>query len=148
MKQGTTLKELAANLLAQVPDKKDYVADTQMLRLKSSKEKGSRLQMAGDEAREFSVSDFSHRQIADRLGIPARYYERMKQQAPELLDTVNADLILYKKGVRTKSWTLNETGGCLCTPEKNERELLSSTLSIINRQLLWFMNLVIQTAEC
>ena len=108
MKQGTTLKELAANLLAQVPDKKDYVADTQMLRLKSSKKEGSRLQMAGDEAREFSVSDFSHRQIADRLGIPARYYERMKQQAPELLDT-NVNTWFQEKSERRLIRTLGGT---------------------------------------
>ena len=33
------------------------------------------------------VNEYAHRQIRERLGIPAKYYDRLRQQAPQLLDT-------------------------------------------------------------
>lgn len=88
MKQGSTIQDLAAKLLQQAPAKRDFLTDTRLLRLESSEGGSSRLHF-GEER--FSVSDHAHRQIADRLGIPARYYELMRQRQPELLDAnVNA----------------------------------------------------------
>lgn len=91
MKQGTTIHDLAAKLLGQVPDKRDYLVDTRTLRLESSIDSGSRLHMDGGEDAPFTVNEFTHRQVADRLGIPAKYYDRLREEQPHLLDAnVNA----------------------------------------------------------
>lgn len=91
MKQGTTIKELAASLMQQIPDKRDYLVDTRLLRLESDGNEGSRLHLNEDAETIFSVSNFAHRQIADRLAIPAKYYDLLRREQPPLLDAnVNA----------------------------------------------------------
>ena len=40
----------------------------------------------GNDVISYSVSDVAHKQIADRLGIPFKYYERMRLEYPDLLD--------------------------------------------------------------
>ena len=91
MKQGTTLNTLAATLLRQAQVKRDYLVDTRALRLDAGADGDGKLTLMAEEAETFLVNDYTHRQIADRLGIPARYYDRMREENPELLSTnVNA----------------------------------------------------------
>lgn len=35
----------------------------------------------------WTVNDYAHGQVADRLGIPRRYYDRLRAESPDLLDT-------------------------------------------------------------
>ena len=43
-----------------------------------------------DNAQPFDITPHAHRQIGDCIGIPAKYYERMRTDAPEpLRDNVN-----------------------------------------------------------
>ena len=87
MKQGIGIKELAATLLRQAEAKRDFLVDTRAMRLGTMPGGGNGLTVMGDNSEDFLVNDFTHRQIADRLGIPAKYYDRMKQENPDLLHT-------------------------------------------------------------
>lgn len=86
MKQGRTIIQLAQELERQRQARKDYLADTRNLEVKT--EKGmSRLTVDLDNVTEcFTLNELAHRQIADRLQIPFRYYQKMRSEYPSLLD--------------------------------------------------------------
>ena len=81
MKTGRTLTEMAQALEAQQQMKKDFVADTRALEMTPA----GQLAIANDTTQTFDVTSHAHRQIGDRIGIPAKYYNRMLTRAPELL---------------------------------------------------------------
>lgn len=82
MKTGRSLTELAVELDRQVATKKDFKADTRALAFHSNGDSVLTMSEVGD----FPVGNIAHEQIAERLQIPKRYYDRMRQEAPELLD--------------------------------------------------------------
>jgi hypothetical protein len=83
MKQGRSLEELARVIIDQNQEKRDFVADTRKL---SMQPESVEIQDVGG----FSLTNVAHGQIAQRVGIPQRYYDRMRTDAPELLsDNVN-----------------------------------------------------------
>ena len=87
MKQGMkSIENLYRELMRQREARKDLIADTRSLSV--STEHGiSTLSIFTDkDIYNFKVTDIAHRQIADRLGIPFKYYERMMNEYPELLD--------------------------------------------------------------
>lgn len=86
MKQGKTLEELGKELMRQRDVRKDYISDTRSLEMDSSKSNGILRLFLDDGAKEFTISQFAHQQIATRLGIPYRYYQKMQQSYPALLD--------------------------------------------------------------
>ena len=91
MKQGISLSDLAATLLRQAQIKRDFLIDTRALQLENTAGDGHKLTIRAEGYEAFLVNDFTHRQIADRLGIPGKYYDRMRQENPDLLSTnVNA----------------------------------------------------------
>lgn len=82
MKTGKTLVELATELERQSTAKKDFIASTESLEMTTTGE----LTLESDRiSQQFPVTDHAHSQIAARLDIPAKYYNRMKTEAPELL---------------------------------------------------------------
>jgi hypothetical protein len=78
---GTTLEELSQRILTENERKRDYIADTRRLRFVDT----GRLVL--ENVGEFVPTPHCNRQIANRVGIPSRYYERMVQEAPSLLAT-------------------------------------------------------------
>lgn len=87
MKQGMkSIENLYKELMRQREARKDLIADTRSLSV--STEHGiSTLSIFTDkDIYNFKVTDIAHRQIADRLGIPFKYYERMMNEYPQLLD--------------------------------------------------------------
>jgi hypothetical protein len=80
MKTGRSLTELAKELERQNDAKRDYVANTSALVLVDA----STLRVADKGS--FSVSDHTHGQVAQHLDIPKKYYDKMRVQAPELLE--------------------------------------------------------------
>ena len=87
MKQGMkSIENLYRELMRQREARKDLIADTHSLSV--STENGiSTLSIFTDkDIYNFKVTDIAHRQIADRLGIPFKYYERMMNEYPRLLD--------------------------------------------------------------
>lgn len=92
MKQGRTLQELAMEIAAQANAKRDYIANTKMMEMLNVPKNGieSYFKVRINEIGDFRVKDLTHRQIGDRVGIPAKYYDKMRWEAPELLqDNVN-----------------------------------------------------------
>ena len=87
MKQGKTLQELGRELQRQRNNRQDFIADTRSLEMETN-EYGSTLHLAIDgRTYGYQVSDIAHQQIASRLNIPYRYYQKMQAEEPKLLDT-------------------------------------------------------------
>lgn len=100
MKTGKSLVELATELERQNNAKRDFIADTRVLQFtteqhtegegKDQKITGGASVIGiphnGGSLAQFTVTDHTHSQIAERLKIPKAYYDRMRSNAPQLLD--------------------------------------------------------------
>ena len=87
MKQGIkSIQELYQHLEEQRENRKDIIADTRSLVANSADGITTLSVSTGDDILSYTVSDISHRQIAERLSIPFKYYERMRAELPTLLD--------------------------------------------------------------
>ena len=87
MKMGKTLTEMAIELDRQNKVKKDYLIDTRSLVL-DPVNNGFQLTLNGyGQDIILGVNEVAHEQIGGYTGIPARYYEKMKNENPELLAT-------------------------------------------------------------
>lgn len=87
MKTGRTLQELAIELDRQNGAKRDLLVDTPALRVSPTNE-GSQILTVGFDAgfmENFGITDIAHRQIGATLGIPAKYYDKMRTEYPDLL---------------------------------------------------------------
>lgn len=82
MKTGQSLQELAAELERQEKEKRDFKAPTNDLTFKANGKQ--ELTIGGHGT--FGVTEIGNSQIASRLGIPQKYYDRMKNEAPGLLE--------------------------------------------------------------
>ena len=93
MKFGRTLIELATELDRQRSAKRDYMLDTRSI-IMDSTENGQQITLQNPKQHMsivLNVNDIAHRQIGSVLGIPAKYYDKMRAENPELLaDNVNA----------------------------------------------------------
>lgn len=86
MKQGKSLTELLAELERQALSKADYMADTRSLTFQTEGAVSRLTIPVGDSPAVFAVNETTHGQIAQRLGIPTKYYDKMRSEAPDLLD--------------------------------------------------------------
>jgi hypothetical protein len=90
MKTGITVPELATEILRQARSKRDYVAPTTALRYAPPSVTGDVLgseseAMILEGVGQYAITDHAHSQLAEHLGIPMRYYQRMRAERPELL---------------------------------------------------------------
>lgn len=88
MKQGKTLSQLALEIERQSAVKKDYLAKTDKLDAVVTATPGAgevQLLMRNGTDQILPIGDTAHKQIGERLGIPARYYDRMRTEQPHLL---------------------------------------------------------------
>lgn len=86
MKQERTIDKLYEELERQRSARKDLVADTRSMKV-ATEQGRTRLSIGdGRKQENFLVSATAHRQIADRLQIPFKYYERIQEDYPALLD--------------------------------------------------------------
>ena len=92
MKYGRTLRELAIELDRQRNAKRDFLLDTRNIIMDSTAD-GQQLTLQNPNQHTnimLNVNDVAHRQIGTALGIPAKYYDKMRAENPELLaDNVN-----------------------------------------------------------
>lgn len=87
MKQGfKSIQELYQKLEEQRENRKDIIADTRSLVVNSNDGISTLSVSTGNDILSYSVTDVAHRQIADRLGVPFKYYDRMRLEYPDLLD--------------------------------------------------------------
>ena len=81
MKQGSTLADLAQEVQRQSTAKEDFIADTRRLRMNLR----DMPRLVIEDHGNYGMTPQIHRQIGERLHIPARYYDLMLSEAPELL---------------------------------------------------------------
>lgn len=87
MKQGIkTIEKLYGELDRQRDVRIDLIANTRNLAISSTDGKSVISVATDNNVRSYTVSEVAHRQIAERLNIPYKYYERMRITYPELLD--------------------------------------------------------------
>lgn len=87
MKTGLSLTDLAAQLEKNSATRKDYIAPQGKMTAivhQVSPEKRE-VVLAGFNGDEYAIKNHAHKQLADVLGIPGRYYDRMLIEQPELL---------------------------------------------------------------
>lgn len=87
MKQGRTLQDLAAELARREQVKKDYLVDTRNI-VMDADANNTQLSIRNDKTGEtliLNVNEIAHNQIGTHLGIPAKYYDKMRADNPELL---------------------------------------------------------------
>jgi len=80
MKQGRDIVELAKELERQQESKRDFIADTRALEMSNDG-----IELGGLNGYNCGISPLAHEQIGQRLGIPKKYYDKMKDESPDLL---------------------------------------------------------------
>lgn len=87
MKQGRTLQDLAAELTRREQVKKDYLVDTRNITMDADA-RNTQLSIRNDKTGEtliLNINEIAHNQIGTYLSIPAKYYDKMRSENPELL---------------------------------------------------------------
>lgn len=87
MKYGRTLTELAIELDRQRSAKRDFLLDTRNIIMDNTGD-GQQLTLQNPQQHMSTilrVNDIAHGQIGQALGIPAKYYNKMRSENPELL---------------------------------------------------------------
>ncbi|MBT5872608.1 MAG: DUF932 domain-containing protein [Candidatus Latescibacteria bacterium] len=79
MKAGKTINQLIETVVSEGRNKRDFISDTRHVTMMASG--GLEILDIGG----FALTNHAHSQIAQRVQIPQRYYDRMRQEAPELL---------------------------------------------------------------
>tara|TARA_Y100000361_G_scaffold143798_1_gene151229 strand:+ start:15562 stop:16623 length:1062 start_codon:yes stop_codon:yes gene_type:complete len=84
MQKGIHLNELASKIQNQAKAKRDFIADTECVRIKAD---GETMVINGGEVDDlsFKLTKTAHRQIGRETGIPATYYDKLKEKSPSLL---------------------------------------------------------------
>lgn len=87
MKTGLTIQQMAQELLRQSKAKQDYLVNTGSLSLSVTSDVPQlRVTENGlDKITPLDIRQTAHRQLGTYLGIPQKYYELMRTDAPELL---------------------------------------------------------------
>jgi hypothetical protein len=89
MKPGKAMRELLAELERQAKSKQDVVVPARETRVVSPQDTGSVLLVAPD-VRRLPIREIAHGQLAEFVGVPKEYYDRMRSDARLLFDaTVN-----------------------------------------------------------
>ena len=87
MKHGRTLTELARELERQRTAKHDYLLDTRKMHMDALSD-DMQISITNDNTGEtliLGVNEIAHNQIGSNLGIPSKYYDKMRHENPELL---------------------------------------------------------------
>jgi hypothetical protein len=85
MKQGRSLSQLAAEIERRALARKDYIVGVNALKMDTVGEPEPHLVLKNGTVQRLPINDIAHRQIGERVGIPAKYYDRMRSSAPMLL---------------------------------------------------------------
>ncbi len=131
MKQGKTLIELAQEVERQSQVKKDFLARTDALSYDGA---NNSLMVPGHGP--FAVIETAHDQLGSAIGIPAKYYDKMREEAPDLLATNVNRWLTYspeKKMVRTLDGNVRAFLSDKYRPLDN-RELLETVLPVLGKQ--------------
>ncbi len=87
MKSGRPLVALAQELERQLVTKKDLLVPTSLMHHRTDEGGGTHLTIEEPRAPQaYGMTELARRQLADKLKIPFAYFERMRENQPELLD--------------------------------------------------------------
>lgn len=106
MRQGKTLEDLGRELERQRQSRKDFVADTRSLDFVTEDGESVIHVNVGGKPKTFGVKEFAHQQIASRLQIPYRYYQKMQEKSPHLLDN-NVNVWFQQTPERRLLWVMD-----------------------------------------
>jgi hypothetical protein len=126
MKTGRTLQELAIEIQRQKTAKRDFRIDTRNLHMDAIE--GMQvldIMKQGTMIGTMQVQELAHRQIGTHLGIPAKYYDTMMAEYPELLAT-NVNGWFNKK----------PTTRLVRTLDNNARAFLSDRYRLIDNDIV------------
>ena len=87
MKYGRSLTELAMEIERQNKAKRDYLLDTRNMMMDADAE-NTMISLRNDKTGEtiiLGINEVAHNQIGSNLGIPSKYYDKMRHENPELL---------------------------------------------------------------
>lgn len=86
MKTGKSLTELAIEIERQNNTKKDFVARTDAIGVEAWSDDEVKLIMkTGDDPQVFHINKVAHQQIGSHIGMHKTYYDKCRDEAPELL---------------------------------------------------------------
>lgn len=105
MKQSLSLTELAIEIERQRNAKHDYIADTRSLKVEPDREGFPAVVIPEHGA--FRLNNHARRQLADKLGIPFQYFQRLETDHPALLAT-NVNTLFQREPARYMVRTLDE----------------------------------------
>lgn len=89
MMKGLTINELAAKISANAELKRDYIVPTEKTTMLVQSDRTIVMELPDQGS--FPILPLAHDQIGSKLGIPSKYYDKMRHNAPDLLATnVNA----------------------------------------------------------
>jgi len=81
-----SITDWAAEIQRQNEAKRDFVADSRHLMVSGVDHEGNvALDIEKENPERFTLNPIAERQVADKTGIPYKYWERMKEDAPQLL---------------------------------------------------------------
>jgi len=107
MRSGRTLVSLADELERQLETKKDLVVPSALMRHTTNERGGTTLVVEEPVgAQSYSLTPLARRHLAAKLKIPYPYFERMREDQPELLDS-NVNTWLQRDTDRRMLRTLN-----------------------------------------
>lgn len=106
MMAGKTLQELAMELDRQSKAKHDLLVDLEAMRMDANDNK---LELRIEDSGTFGINNIAHRQLGEHCKIPARYYDRMITEAPDLLTTNVNRWLARVPGTRRMLRTLDGT---------------------------------------
>src|SRR6187549_1483822 len=85
MKAGRTLGALAEEVKRQQTTRVDYLADTRRIKMDHGESAGAMLIDTPKGVELFRPTKWAHGQLAEKTGIPMKYYNRMLEEQPDLL---------------------------------------------------------------
>lgn len=86
MRNGKSLVELASEIQRQADLRKDFIVPTGKMEMVVPNVEGKPGAPELDcEVDTFAINDLTHRQIGEHVGVPAKYYDRMRAEKPALL---------------------------------------------------------------
>jgi hypothetical protein len=107
MKTGRTLVDLACELERQLKAKRDMIVPSPMMRFATDSGGTSQVTIeTPDGSAHYGTTELARRQLADKLGIPYAYFERMRERQPDLLDR-NVNTWLHSEDDRRLVRTLD-----------------------------------------
>ena len=95
MKQGRTITELAQEIERQSKTKKDYLANGKAMYMSFDTSNKPVMSLGGELQKSFRIKPLAHRQIGQKLNIPAKYYDKMLAEDQGLL-SANVNTWLLK----------------------------------------------------